>query len=85
MRKVVVSILVLFAATASIVFAGSSGMPQLPERSTEREAEQTEKVSDKINKLRQSLNDAIKNEEFEKAAEIRDEIKALEGEVKDNE
>ena len=43
MRKVVVSILVLFAATASIVFAGSSGMPQLPERSTEREAEQTEK------------------------------------------
>ena len=49
------------------------------------EAEQTEKVSDKINKLRQSLNDAIKNEEFEKAAEIRDEIKALEGEVKDNE
>lgn len=49
------------------------------------EAEQTENVSDKINKLRQSLNDAIKNEEFEKAAEIRDEIKALEGEVKDNE
>ena len=43
MRKVVVSILVLFAATVSIVFAGSSGMPQLPERSTEREAEQTEK------------------------------------------
>ena len=43
MRTVVVSILVLFAATASIVFAGSSGMPQLPERSTEREAEQTEK------------------------------------------
>ena len=43
MRKVVVSILVLFAATASIVFAGSSSMPQLPERSTEREAEQTEK------------------------------------------
>lgn len=49
MRKVVVSILVLFAATASIVFAGSSGMPRLPERSSEREAEQPEKRDNYIN------------------------------------
>ena len=36
-------------------------------------------TAEKINELRQKLNDAIKNEEFEKAAEIRDEIKGLEG------
>lgn len=37
---------------------------------------------DKINELRQKLSDAIKNEEFEKAAELRDEIKGLEGGAK---
>lgn len=49
------------------------------------EQEVTENVSDKIEILRKSLNEAIKNEEFEKAAELRDEIKALEGEASKNE
>lgn len=36
------------------------------------------KVSKEIEKLKESLNKAIQNEEYEKAAEIRDKIKALE-------
>lgn len=40
---------------------------------------------DKIAALRQELNTLIKNEEFEKAATIRDQIKALEGGENGNE
>lgn len=40
---------------------------------------------DKIAALRQQLNLLIKNEEFEKAAEVRDQIKALEGRENGNE
>lgn len=51
---------------------------------TPDEQQITETVSEKIKNLRQSLNDAVKNEKFEEAAKLRDEIKALE-EGKDNE
>ncbi len=40
---------------------------------------------DKINALRNQLNSHIKNEEFEQAAKVRDEIRELEGQVADNE
>lgn len=36
------------------------------------------KVSKEIDKLKEQLNNAIKNEEYEKAAEIRDKIKSFE-------
>ena len=39
-----------------------------------------ETVQDKIKKLKAQLSDAIKAEEFENAAKLRDEIRALEGE-----
>ena len=39
-----------------------------------------ETVQDKIKKLKAQLSDAIKAEEFENAAKLRDEISALEGE-----
>ena len=38
-------------------------------------------LADRINALRTELNILIKNEEFEKAAKVRDEIKELEGKV----
>lgn len=41
-------------------------------------------VTDRINALRSELNTLIKNEEFEKAAKVRDEIKELEGRVNSN-
>lgn len=44
--------------------------------------ENDQNPAEKIKQLREQLNDAIKNEEFEKAAEIRDEIKGLEGGAK---
>ena len=48
MRKGVVTILVLLSAAASIVFAGSSGLPRLPERAAAATvAEEEEQKSDK--------------------------------------
>ena len=41
--------------------------------------------ADKINALRNQLNIHIKNEEFEQAAKIRDQIREIEGQVADNE
>lgn len=38
-----------------------------------------DKETDKIAELREQMNKAIENEDFEQAAELRDEIKALEG------
>jgi len=35
-----------------------------------------------ISRLKELLNKAIENEEYEKAAEIRDKIKSLEGDIK---
>ena len=40
--------------------------------------------ADRINALRSELNTLIKNEEFEKAAKVRDQIKELEGKVNKN-
>ena len=40
---------------------------------------------DKINVLRNQLNIHIKNEEFEQAAKIRDQIREIQGQVTDNE
>lgn len=39
---------------------------------------ESKKVSDEINRLKQLLNEAIQREEYEKAAEIRDKIRAIE-------
>lgn len=41
-------------------------------------------VSDRINALRSELNSLIKNEEFEKAAKVRDQIRELESQVNSN-
>ena len=38
----------------------------------------TLKVSEEINKLKELLNEAVKHEEYEKAAELRDKIKEIE-------
>lgn len=46
---------------------------------TPRRMESKVKESDKIEKLRQELNQAVLSENFEKAAKIRDIIKSLEG------
>lgn len=43
---------------------------------------QTIRTSRELGKLKDSLNRAIQNEEYEKAAELRDQIKALEAESK---
>ena len=50
MRKLFLTISVLATAVASIVFAGSTGMPRLPERSSEDEAQP--KRSDKYVDMR---------------------------------
>lgn len=42
-------------------------------------------VADRINALRNELNTLVKNEEFEKAAKVRDQIKELEGKVNGDE
>lgn len=45
-----------------------------------KEEKQQETTEEKIGKLKAQLADAIKAEEFENAAKLRDEIRALEGE-----
>ena len=47
---------------------------------TPNEERKKESAADKIKKLKLKLADAIKAEEFEDAAKLRDEIRALEGE-----
>ena len=47
---------------------------------TPNEEQKKESAADKIKKLKLKLADAIKAEEFEDAAKLRDEIRALEGE-----
>ena len=42
-------------------------------------AEKVETLKEKIEKLRHQMNEAVAKQEFEQAAKIRDEIKALEG------
>lgn len=51
---------------------------------TPQETEKTETKEDKIKKLKAKLNEAIKSEEFENAAKLRDEIRALEEEGNNN-
>lgn len=43
------------------------------------EAVKVETVEDKIEKLKAAMNEAVQKQEFEEAAKLRDEIKALEG------
>ena len=52
MRKFFVTISALFVATASIVFAGSVGMPRLPERADDSKSQSSRKRSDKYVDMR---------------------------------
>ena len=53
MRRALVSISVILSAFVSIVFAGSSGMPRLPEREqTTRQSEPEQKRGDKYVDMR---------------------------------
>lgn len=50
-----------------------------------KQESEKESLEEKKEKLKAELQKAIENEEFEKAAELRDEIKALKGEADKNE
>jgi protein-arginine kinase activator protein McsA len=45
---------------------------------------ETESVFEKIDKLQNELNQAVIDERYERAAELRDEISLLKGETHDN-
>ncbi len=48
------------------------------------DSEEKENIFDKIDKLQNELNQAVLDEHYERAAELRDEIAALKGDVHDN-
>ena len=53
--------------------AGATG-----ERPEQEEADRFESVADELEKLKKELQKAVENEEYEKAARIRDKIKQIE-------